>query len=206
MEKPLARQNFMAVMYGLCFLAGGIFIFLGAAEGFDGVDFDHHVEWDLAGSEQIPPRLAPFLKFLLTWLPFLSLRFWTFGSATFGLSGLLLQTLEITQHPTQIFWISLVIGTIVGSGTAAIMRWLQTTGEADSLVRSEDLQGSSGLVTIPFDAASRGQVRVEVKGSQLHMLAMTSEERTFAKGDKVLVVGLENSVLWVVSEDYVDKL
>jgi membrane protein implicated in regulation of membrane protease activity len=193
-------------MYGFCFVVGGLFIFFAGAEGFDGVDFDQDFELDVGGSERIPRQLAPIFQVFLRVLPILSVRFWTFSVATFGLSGLLLQGLKLTESAPQVFFLSLGIGAIVGSLAAAVMRWLQTGGEADSLIRSEDLQGLAGVVSIPFDPDSRGQVRIEVKGSQLYMAASTTENRSFQKGDPILVVGLENNTLWVVSEDSVKDL
>ena len=187
------------LMYGLCFLVGGLFIFFAGVEGIDGVDFHHDFELDIAGSEKIPRQLSPFLQICLRILPILSVRFWTFGVATFGLSGLLLQGLKLTESAPQVFFLSLGIGAIVGSMAAAIMRWLQTSGEADSLIRAEDLQGLAGTVSIPFDPNSRGQVRIEVKGSQLYTAANTTENRSFQKGDAIIVVGLENNTLWAIS-------
>ncbi|MFZ9738440.1 MAG: NfeD-like protein [Prochlorotrichaceae cyanobacterium] len=194
------------LLYGLCFLVGGGFIFFAAAEGLDGVDFDHHFELDISGSERIPRQLSPLFQVFFRVLPLLSVRFWTFGVATFGLSGLLLQWLRIGQSSSQIFVLSLGIGAIVGSAAAGIMRWLQTDAETDSLIRSEDLHGLPGIVSIPFQSEGRGQVRLEVKGSQVYMAASSTEERNFQKGDSILVVGLEGNTLWVVSEDSVKDL
>lgn len=191
----------MLTLYGFCFIAGGIFIFLASVEGFDGVNFDQELEWDVTGSEKIPQPIAPLLHLILKILPILSLRFWTFGIATFGLSGLLLQWLKLSRSETQVLILSLIIGVVVGSLTASILRWLKTEGESDSLIRSEDLQGLTGIVSIPFDPDRRGQVCVQVKGSQLYMAANTTEKRSFQKGDSILVVGLENNALWVVSEE-----
>ena len=194
------------LMYGLCFVAGGLFIFVAGAEGLDGTDFHHDFELDIAGSEKIPRQLSPLLQGLLRILPILSVRFWTFGVATFGLSGLLLQWLSLNESASQVFVISLAIGAIVGSSAAGIMRWLQTDAEANSLIRAEDLHGLAGTVSIPFNPECRGQVRIEAKGSQLYMAASTTENRNFQKGDAILVVGLEKNTLWVVSEDSVKDL
>ena len=95
------------LMYGLCFLVGGLFIFFAGVEGIDGVDFHHDFELDIAGSEKIPRQLSPFLQICLRILPILSVRFWTFGVATFGLSGLLLQGLKLTESAPQVFFLSL---------------------------------------------------------------------------------------------------
>ncbi len=196
----------MLTIYGFCFLAGGIFIFFASVEGFDGVNFDQELEWDVTGSEKIPQPIAPLLHLILKVLPILSLRFWTFGIATFGLSGLLIQGLQFNWSETQVLILSLIIGVVVGSLTASLLHWLKTEGESDSLIRSEDLQGLAGIVSIPFDPDSRGQVCVQVKGSQLYMAANTTEKRSFQKGDSILVVGLENNALWVVSEESIRDL
>ena len=189
------------LLYLSCFLVGGIFIVFAAAEGFDGIDFDQEFEWDIAGSEKIPRQLSPLLRLIFAILPILSLRFWTFAVSTFGLSGLLLQLLRFGWSEPQVFWASVIVGAIVGSFIAFAVRWLQTSGESDSLIRAEEWNGLSGKVTIPFDAESRGQVCIDAKGNQIYMLANTTELKSFQKGDRILVVGIENNSLWVVSED-----
>ncbi len=54
---------------------------------------------------------------------------------------------------------------------------------------------------VPFDQASRGKVRLLTKGSVIDLIAYTDDVRAFQPGDRVLVVGMEQNRLWVVSAD-----
>jgi hypothetical protein len=194
----------MISLYGFCFIVGGIFVALAAIAGLDGADFDSHFEIDLSG--EIGPgigneRPALMLRQLLAALfPILSLRFWTFGSFVFGMMGLLLTLLATDLSPSLKFGISLATGLAFGSLIVAILRSLKGQGDADSLIRSDDLVGALGVVEIPFDTNSRGKIRVEIKGSQVFLKAVTNEVRSFEQGDRVLVLGMEDNRAWVVSE------
>ncbi|MGL5509649.1 MAG: NfeD family protein, partial [Microcoleaceae cyanobacterium] len=78
--------------------------------------------------------------------------------------------------------------------------------QVNSLVRSHDLVGVIGIVEIPFDQDSKGKVKLTVKNSDLYLIAYTQENREFHKDEKVLVVGMDNNKLWVVSSDQMAQL
>lgn len=184
----------MLSIYYFCLILGGIFIALSALSGIDGVDFDHYFDCDLEINQS--RRL---------WLPFFNLKFWTFGIGFFGLTGVLLSRIQPPLLPTNITIISLVIGLFCGIAISLVMRSLSYR-QVNSLVRSNDLVGIIGIVEIPFDQNSKGKVKLTVKSSQLYLMAYTQESRLFAKGEEVLVVGMENNKLWVVGSDQMAQL
>ena len=203
------------LIYSLCFIVGGIFVLLAAVGGLDGVDFagdfdtdihlpDHvdihtpdHVD-DIDVGTQIDQTLTALRN--RWWLPFLSLRFWTFALCFFGLTGLLTQLVQPSLPGWLGALIAVLMGLFCGLVAALVLRSLSRQS-VSSLVRPEDLAGQIGTVEIPFDAHSRGKVYLNLSGSRVSFLAMTQEERDFQLGDSVLVVGLERDKLWVASTD-----
>jgi hypothetical protein len=198
----------MLTLYWLCFATGGVFVLLAILGGFDGVDFDGldgevSFESDLEIADPGErSRDRPFgsqrqsqanpLGILF------SLKFWTFGLCFFGLTGLVLSNLSTRLPGAVILFTAIGMGTICGALVAGTLRTLRNR-YADSLVRSEDVVGLTGIVTLPFDQSSRGKVQIKVKGSQVERIAYTDESHPFQLGDRVLIVGVEKERLWVVS-------
>lgn len=195
------------LIYGLCFIVGGIFVLLAAVGGLDGVDFAGDFDVDVQLPDAVDDiDLGTQIDKTLTalrnrwWLPFLSLRFWTFALCFFGLTGLLIQLVQPDLPGWLGALIAVVMGFFCGLVAALVMRSLGQQS-VSSLMRPEDLAGQIGTVEIPFDAQSRGKVYLHLSGSRVSFLAMTQEEREFQRGDSVLVVGLERDKLWVASAE-----
>jgi membrane protein implicated in regulation of membrane protease activity len=194
------------LVYITCLVIGGTFVVLSAVGGFDGADFagDFDVEVEAAsdsefdeidvgtyGGETRPTR---------RWLPFLSLRFWTFALCFFGLTGVIVTSVQPGLANGIVALIAVLMGLLCGTAAAVVLRSLSRTA-VSSLTRPEELTGQMGTVEIPFDAHSRGKVRLSIRGSTVGFFALTQEDRAFQPGESVLVVGLENNKLWVVSAD-----
>lgn len=188
---------------------------LSALGGLDGVDFEADLDTDVDfvgdadfddidfGTHGGRPKasrsfyMVPKRRF---WLPIFSFRFWTFAVCFFGLTGLLLTLFQSSLFGWQIALISVLMGLICGTAAALILRKLGSN-QVNSLSSSEELVGQIGTVEIPFNSESRGKVRLGIKGSTVSFSAFSQESREFQQGDTVLVVGLENNRLWVVSTD-----
>lgn len=201
------------VIYGVCFILGGIFVLLSAIGGLDGVDFAGDVDVDLDADADadfdadaalddvdVGTHAAPAQARRRRWLPFLSLRFWTFAVCFFGLTGLLVTLVQPGMASWLVALIAGLMGLLCGTAAAVALRSLGGN-QVNSLTRAEDLTGQIGTVEIPFDASSRGKVRLSLKGSTVAFFAFTQEQRPFRQGESVLVVGLENNKLWVVSTE-----
>lgn len=202
----------MLTIYWLCFAVGGVFVLLAILSGMDGADvgepdfeapdFDTNIDQDIEirdMKERSPDRLfvarRPSRNGIFGFVK--SLKFWTFGICFFGLTGLVLSNLTMPLPAGLIAIVAVVMGSICGalvSGTLQILRRQQ----ADSLIRVDDLVGSTGTVEVPFDKDSRGKVQLLVKGSMIQMIAYTDAVQALEKGDPVLVVGTEQNRLWVV--------
>ena len=124
-----------------------------------------------------------------------STPFWSFGLTGFGLSGLLMQLLVRNSGSWPTHLIALTMG--VGMGLLAT-RVLRVIGqrEADSLVRSDDLIGLEGVVTLAMDAEKRGFVELSVRGTLLRRPALSCEG-ALAANTKVVVVASDDHTLRV---------
>ena len=124
-----------------------------------------------------------------------STPFWSFGLTGFGLSGLLMQLLVRNSGGWPTHLIALTMGW--GMGLAA-MRVLRVLGqrEADSLVRSDDLIGLEGVVTLAMDAEKRGFVELSVRGTLLRRPALSCKG-PLAANTKVVVVASDDHTLRV---------
>jgi membrane protein implicated in regulation of membrane protease activity len=221
----------MLTVYWVCFAVGGAFVLLAIAGGHSvdlgDHDFDLHrdleslhsdlpsefpqeavdgaadgdVDW-VAGDRRTSSRRQQFsLRSIVR--VFQSLKFWTFGACFFGLTGLILSNLSLPLPSALVTIAALGMGFVCGtfvSSSLQVLRYRHT----DSLVRTADLTGQSGTVELPFNANSRGKIRLMVKGSSVSCIAYTDEQRDFQPGDRVLVVGTENNRLWIVSAEKYD--
>ncbi|UBF27211.1 NfeD-like protein [Kovacikia minuta CCNUW1] len=208
----------MLSVYWFCFAIGGVFVLLAVLGGFDGVDFDTH-DFDFHSDadfevvdpgDRAPlkssavarsPKSGRFLRSLFGVVK--SLKFWTFGSCFFGLTGIVLSSLQLGLPPLTIAILAVGMGILCGAGISGALLSLRRQ-QTDSLVRTTDLVGLIGTVEIPFSKTSRGKVRLQVKGSQLNLMAYTDESSELLAGDPVLVVGTEQNRLWVVSANRLD--
>ena len=124
-----------------------------------------------------------------------STPFWSFGLTGFGLCGLLIQLLvrDSANWPTSLIALSLGCG--MGLVAARLLRVIGQR-EANSLVRSDDLIGLEGVVTLAMDAENRGFVELSVRGTLLRRPAL-SGEGALAANTKVVVVASDDHTLRV---------
>ena len=124
-----------------------------------------------------------------------STPFWSFGLTGFGLSGLLMELL-VRNGPG---WFNHLIALTMGAGMGLVAtRLLRVIGqrEADSLVRSDDLIGMEGVVTLAMDAEQRGFVELSVRGTLLRRPALSCKG-ALAANTKVIVVASDDHTLRV---------
>jgi membrane protein implicated in regulation of membrane protease activity len=131
-----------------------------------------------------------FSGFLLT---FLSLRFWTFFLAFFGLTGIILDGLDLVSSEWLGLGLSLAMGLATGGGAMAVIKKLgsDTTGQA---VGEGEYIGKTARVMVPFEKGATGRVRVDIKGSSVDLLATGIEEdEDFDGKEEVLIVQMDGS-------------
>ena len=124
-----------------------------------------------------------------------STPFWSFGLTGFGLSGLLMQLLVGNSAR----WPSHLVAVSMGAGMGFLAtRLLRVIGQrdADSLVRSDDLIGMEGVVTLGMDTQQRGFVELSVRGTLMRRPALSCNG-ALAVNSKVVVVGSDDHTLRV---------
>lgn len=219
----------MQSVYWFCFVIGGVFVAIATLGGsgdadFDAeadvdfdADFDADADFDLDGDldldgdapdvdfdAQVDTDLQLLRKvkgaYIFSLNILTSFKFWTVGGFFFGLTGLGLGWVQPSWPASLIFITALIMGTLLGGTLAIALRHLARR-HTDSLIRTSDFAGRVGIVELPFDTNSKGKVRLELRGSVLHMMALTDDTKQFVPGDKVLIVNVENNRLWVVSDE-----
>jgi membrane protein implicated in regulation of membrane protease activity len=196
----------MQAIYWFCALVGGGFVLLSALGGLDGpnfdMDWDSDLEWadpDKSRSQHRPNRRG--LRFLARVVENLrSIKFWTFGTCFFGLTGLVLTYTQSALGATLILLIALVMG--FGMGTiASSLLLMMYRRQVNSLIQPDELVGVLGSVEVPFDKNSRGKIRIRHKDSIIEFSAFTNDPKPLAVGEQVVVISMENNRVWVVSDE-----
>ena len=120
------------------------------------------------------------------WLPFMSVRFWTFGSTFFGAFGTL-GTLLGLGSPVTVLVGSVAVGSITGSVASTAIRHLKKNA-LDSSIRPDELTGVTATVLLPITSERDGKVRIEVRGYSMDMRAGVLGHEPIPEDAEVLVV------------------
>jgi membrane protein implicated in regulation of membrane protease activity len=128
------------------------------------------------------------------WMPLLSIRFWTFFLAFFGLMGLLLEgmtKLGLVGAPWGVsLGMSVGAGAIAGYLISNILRRLKRDRANSEVVPEHDYEGKAGEVLLDVAPGDPGLVRLEVKGVSIDVTAVAFDEQTprLKRGSKVIVL------------------
>ena len=177
------------MFYGYVFtlIAGGIL--LGASIVFGGSGHDADMNADGAGhagaEDHAPGAFGGALAMLI------SLRFWTFFLAFFGLTGIVFTMFDLA--PALITGVAaFMMGTASGIGASLIVKRLSSR-DSNSASSSADYVGKTALVMVPVGKGQLGKVRLTLKGTTIDVLAATDEELDFATKDEVLIVEMDGT-------------
>jgi membrane protein implicated in regulation of membrane protease activity len=175
----------MLPLYIGSFLFGGVLL---GASVFGGHDHDHGGGHD-AGHDHDDGHgnAASGL------LPFLSLRFWAFCLAFFGLAGGVLTLAGLGPLTPAVAG---AFGFGSGYVSARVLRSLARRPlglVADSAANI----GREGRLLLPVQQGQRGKLRVSVGGVSTDLLAETEAPEALAAGETVLIVGMRESVALV---------
>lgn len=176
-----------AVLLGASILLGGHDADVDADAGDVDLDADADLDVDHDGDADVGGH-GDFSGLLLS---VLSLRFWTFFFAFFGMTGLALDLLGLVENEWVTLALALGMGFGTGAGAMTIIRKLSadTSGKA---VESSDYIGKTARVIVPFEGESVGKVRVSLKGNQIDLLASSVEdEDSFTGREEVLIVEMD---------------
>ncbi len=123
------------------------------------------------------------------WIPFLSLRFWTYAIGTFGILGLLLTLFSDAAEP-GVGMTSGVLGFVMGLVAAYGYRLAQRS-QTSGGVSERDFLGVEGKVLVATKPDHPGKVRVTVKDDIIDMLALSEGGKTIEVGEDIVVVAVE---------------
>lgn len=130
---------------------------------------------------------------------FLSMRFWMFFLAFFGLTGLVLDGLDLIDSSGLALGLALGMGLATGQGTVAVFRHLSSS-ETSTAAGAHDYVGKSGRVLVGFGPGKLGKVRLTLKGTTVDVLATSDEPQGFASGDSALVIQMNDTTAVVARE------
>lgn len=196
----------MLPLYLGCLALGGLLIVVsivmggkdldkGFDKGFD-KDFDKAIE--VHGDGEAQAGGAPLDKGGSgdSWLPFLSLRFWTFGLATFGGAGSILSVAGFSDL------VAAPASALTGIGVGYAVAWAFRRLSRDKVSGDYGLRqvpGREGRLLIGVGPGRTGKVRVQIDGQDVDLLARTQDERALNPREKVLIIGVNDGVAEVTS-------
>jgi len=210
----------LLLIYIFCMVLGGIFVGLSVFGGlFEGdadldaagdieidaevdADFDVDADADVGGDidfnyehgydgdieVSIGRRFNPFVSF----------KFYTFGLAFFGLTGVLFTALNLMQSSVGIFALSLGMGLFTGLAMAYVLFRLNASGGSEGIT-SRDYAGLPAKIMLPVSAERNGKVRLSIRGRIIEMPARAADDEVvFDFGEDCYVLGIEDGVVQVV--------
>lgn len=161
------------------------------------IDADVDVDADIDADADVDAHAGPGLvkdADAGTWLPFLSVRFWTFGLASFGLTGTLLSLLGFGDALAAP--VSAGLGLCIGWAAAWAFRKLKGANVTADTGLS-NVAGTEGEVLLPVGPGKRGKVRALIGGRWVDLLAETGDSGLLERREKILVVGVTDGVAQV---------
>ena len=128
------------------------------------------------------------------WLSLFGLRFWSFGGAFFGFTGLILHRVGGPALAAAGPIIAAAVGVAAGLGASIAFRTLarDTIGQVRG---ASALVGREGRVLLPIARAQRGKVRMAVPGGgHVDLLAESDDDGVIEAGADVLIVEIRGNV------------
>ncbi|HEU4411424.1 MAG TPA: hypothetical protein VFS43_39600 [Polyangiaceae bacterium] len=123
---------------------------------------------------------------------FLSSRFWVFFALAFGLSGTLLRALGLAS-PGAAGAIAGGAGVAAGLFASLAFRFVRR-GAVSTSADAREAVGHTGRVLVACAKGRVGQVRIELRGQSVDLLATTDEEGGLARGEAVLVEHVDGAI------------
>ena len=193
----------MLSLYVGALVFGGILIGASVVLGGDGGDMD--VDGDIAMDADLDAdgladlvdvdgadnALADVGPDAALWMPFLSMRFWTFGLAAFGLTGTLLSAVLSSGLVTAGF--AAVSGISAGWGAAWSFRVLATKTVTGETTTARYI-GQEARVVLPIKADRPGKIALQTFQGRLDMVARTHDGKDLSVGDTVLIAGVHDGI------------
>ena len=211
------------VAYLVALMVGGFFVGMSALSGggdhFDhDTDFDHDFDHDFDADADLDAdadidadgdmdgdgdgdadHSGIDVGDISWYMPFLSFKFWTFGSLTFGLTGTALSLLNKGEPITAI--VSSALGLTSGYSVSLLIKKLRMSA-AQNQITMRDYSGQIAKVIVPFKYGEKGKIEIIMNSGHTVMLAKTEDEKAdFKIDDKCIVMDVKDGYAYVISED-----
>jgi membrane protein implicated in regulation of membrane protease activity len=193
----------MLTLYLILTLAGGALVAISVFAGNHG---DAGADGDAGGSDHGSAdhghghgHTHGFGDLAAAYLPFTSLRFWTFAMAFGGLTGAVLTGARLgATVPVAIA--AGVVGYLAGLGVTRLVAHLGKR-ETNSRFEDADLVGASAEVLLPIEKGEAGRVRVTIGGRLVDRPAVAEGDLAMPVGARVLVFAVREDGTLSVSQD-----
>lgn len=197
----LASLLFGGVLVGTSVLFGGIKSL--AADGAGELDIDSAAEADVIGDVELEgaeldadadfgdTTLSVDPADVAIWMPFFSLRFYTFGTTAFGMIGLALSFLVQSQLLTAA--VAGLGGLGIGWSTAWLFQKLArrpVSGETST----QRYVGHEARVVLPIRPPKQGIVALQTYQGRLDLTAESQDDQALDVGETVLIASIQGGV------------
>jgi hypothetical protein len=137
---------------------------------------------------------------MLSNLPFLSIRFWIFTIAAFGLIGVLLNLLDAGTPGVRA--VAAVLGGLATGTTVWAMFRATRRLEAGTSASAREFSGQVGTVVVAVRGTVPGKIRLFLQGQTVELLALANDAMTsFEAGHDVFILTVRNGYAHVVATD-----
>ena len=179
----------MMPIYATALGIGGTLLLLSTIGGHHGGD---HGAMDHSFDGHAGPPSADVAVFLL------SLRFWTFALAFFGLTGVVFEGMKLVSDPRLVAGLAGGSGLVAGLGISLVLRSLKRQ-VVNSLPTEVGFVGLTGEVLLAVCPGDPGRIRVHSRGVDVDLPARGHDGATLPKGSKALVVDVTDGVATVAA-------
>jgi hypothetical protein len=179
-----------ALGFGCSLIVVSLLLGAGEAKDFD-KDLSLDKAIDLHVGAHVGPGGAAHEDVPAVWTPFLSMRFWTFGAATFGLAGTMLSLLGLPE--LLVLAVAVGSGGALGTGAAWFFRALkrdQVSGDTSF----DRFEGEEARVVVGIRGNQFGKIVVHTLAGRVEMPATTRDERPIVAGSTVIVASVRHGV------------
>jgi len=125
------------------------------------------------------------------WLPFLSLRFWTFGLASFGLTGLLLSLSMVADAPALLS--AVAAGGGIGTGAAWFFQKIKTDSVSGDIALGR-YAGEEARVVLTVRPEGMGKIALQTMAGRIEMFANTRDAEPIERGESVIIANVRDGV------------
>lgn len=173
----------MFALYVVTAIVAGALIllsaFLGHSEG--GADIGHDADHDVSHDHGFDHG---------GWLPFLSIRFWTYALATFGIVGLLFTIFDLASATATLIT-AIGVGLGMGFAVSALIRLIRNVTAGDG-TNDAELLGMPAKLLVPIKENQPGKIRTTIRGELIDMLAFSDGGNPIDTGEEVIILAIEN--------------